>query len=238
MRPSLALLLLAAACSPRAVTPPSRTFVIDGPGAPPVGKSDVQLDAASISTLWGPELVGGNARLRQTVSPGVTMELDGGVLRVTNAGDGPARNAYTGRLGVLMHGLGGRLALGAGLGGGVSRAAGSWGAADVHGAIAGAHRYIRPILGGGFGYAAPFGNRTFDVREPDDKSPTTLRLPRNLIAQIDLGLELGPRDKAFLLGGTLSRFWLRDNSEVGDTGGYDHDDFFVALGIGARFTLD
>ena len=70
MRWSLPLVVWLGACTPIAVTPPSRTFALDSPSAPAPGRSDVQLDAAGIGEMWGPSLVGGNARLRHTVEPG------------------------------------------------------------------------------------------------------------------------------------------------------------------------
>jgi hypothetical protein len=225
-----------------AVTPPSRTFVMDSPSAPAVGSSDVQLDAAAISSgIWGTELVGGNARLRHTLEPGVSIEADTGVLHVTNSGEGGDRNGYTGRIGLLLHSDSRHWALGTGLGGGMSATAGNWGAADVHGVLSGAHRYVRPMLGVGLGYSAPFGDQTFAVHDPDndDNPDTTLQLPRNAIAQVHLGLELGRRDKAFILGISMLRFWLREDSVVSaTTAAAQLDQAFIALGVGLRFGLD
>lgn len=232
--------IVAAACTPRAVTPPSRTFVMDSPSAPPVGGVDLQLDAASIGALFGPELVGGNARLRNTIEPGVTVEADGGVLHVTNDGSGSDRNAYTGRVGVLLTSDSKHAAFGAGVGGGTSAAAGSWATADVHGVISGAHRYVRPILAGGVGYSTPLGNRTFVVHEPDDgPEGVRLQLPRNLFAAIHVGLELGPPERAFVLGASLVRFWLREDSVLTpDLNDHDRDDAYLAFGAGLRLALD
>ncbi len=233
--------VLVGACTPRAVTPPSRTFVMSSPSAPAVGGTDVQLDAATIGQLWGPELAGGNARLRHTIEPGVSLEADGGVLHVTNDGQGGDRNAYTGRLGVLLHSQSRHLAFGAGLGGGTSATAGSWGSADVHAVVSGAHRYIRPMLGVGAGYSAPFGNKTFVVQwndSTDGDSQRTLRLPRNLFAQLHLGVELGPPHAAFILGGSVLRFWLREDSVV-DRGGDapQLEDGYLAVGVGLRLAF-
>ena len=240
MRWLLSITVCLGACTPRAVTPPSRTFVMDSPSAPAAGHSDVQLDAASIGTMWGPELFGGNARLRHTVEPGVSVEADAGVLHVTNSGEGGDRNAYTGRLGVLLHAPSRHWAFGAGVGGGLSQTAGNWGSVDLHGVVSGAHRYVRPMLGGGLGYSAPFGDRTFVVREPDSsQTETTLHLPRNVIAQVNVGLELGPPDKALVLGFSMLRFWLREDSVVSATTESSHqDEVFGAFGIGLRLAVD
>jgi hypothetical protein len=239
MRSLWPVVVCAGACTPIAVTPPSRTFALDSPGAPAAGHSDVEVDAAAIGQLWGPELVDGNARLRHTVEPGVSVEADAGVLHVSNPGEGGDRNAYTGRLGVLLHSHDRHFAFGAGIGGGLSQTAGSWGSADVHGVVSGAHRYIRPILGGGFGYSAPFGHRTFAVREQDSKYETILRLPRNTIAQVQLGLELGPPDLAVVLGASMLHFWPREDSRVNATTDPDpRGESFAAVGIGLRIAVD
>lgn len=231
----------AGACAPRAVTPPSRTYVLDSPTAPDVGGTDVQLDAALVGEVFGPEAANGNARLRHTLEPGVSVEVDGGVLHVTNVGeatDPDDRNAYTGRLGVLLSSPSRHWAAGAGLGGGLSRTGGNWGAADIHGMVSGAHPVIRPMLAVGLGYSAPFGERTFMVQSPDKEAPgiVTLRLPRNAFAQLSVGVELGPRDRALIIGASFLRFWLFEDSVVSgpNPNGQQRDDAYLAFGIGVR----
>lgn len=228
-------LLLVVACTPRAVTPPSRTLVMQSPMMPAVGHQDVQLDASRIGTIWGPELVNGDARLRHVVAPNVALEADAGMLYLTNDGEGGDRSALTGRLGVLVADRTQRIAVGGGVGGGHSEVAGSWGTIDVGGVITGKHAYVRPTLGGTVGYAKPFGDRTFTVAEPDGTT-TTLTLPRNLFAQLNIGLELGPRDVAFLVGASVISFWLGESDRPG--GPVDDDDGFIAIGIGLRVLAD
>lgn len=212
---------------------------MDSPSAPAVGHSDVQLDAASIiGEMLGPRLVGGDARVRHTVEPGVALEADGGVLHVTNNGQGGDRNGYTGRLGVLLHSQDRHWGLGAGVGGGLSPTAGTWGAADVHGVVAGTNHYVRPMLGAGLGYSGPLGHHPFTVTLPGESPPgTTLQLPHNAIAQLHAGLELGPPDTAVILGLSLSRFWLREDSRVDNPSSHRQDNF-AALGIGLRIAID
>jgi hypothetical protein len=212
---------------------------MDSPTAPAPGGTDLQLDVARIGTIWGPELVGGNARVRHTLEPGVSVEVDGGVLHVTNPGEGGDRNAYTGRLGVLRHSESRHLALGAGVGGGVSQTAGNWGAVDVFAVLSGAHRYARPMVIGGLGYSAPFGDHTFVVHDPGEEGDTTLRLPRNAIAQVHVGIELGPRHSALVLGASMLRFWRFEDSVVNRTAGdFERDEVFLALGAGLRLALE
>jgi hypothetical protein len=234
MRPSALaafVFLLLPACSPIAVTPSSRTLVMSSAIEPVTGQ-DVQIDVARIGTLWGPELVGGNGRIRRTLQPGLVAEVDGGILHLTNDGSGGNRNAFTGRVGLVRH-LREGLAVGAGAGGGMSATAGTWGAIDVNGVFSGTHRYFRPVLGGAVGYSVPLEDKTFTVTE-EDGTRTTLQLPRNRFAQVNLGFEIGPRDTAFLIGGSLIKFWMDETSVVSDEDDYDHEMGFLALGVGLR----
>lgn len=242
----LALAAVAAttpACTPRAVTPPARTFAFDSATAPAAGGTDVQLDVARIGTVWGPELVGGNARLRQAVRPGVVVEGELGTLHLLNDGAGGSRNAYTGRAGVLLRPPEDqelRVALALGVGGGHAPAAGSWTTVDLGGVVSGSHRWFRPVVGADLGYSRPTGDRTFTVTEPDGDA-TTLRLPANLTARVTAGVELGRDDRALLLGVSMIRFLLAEDSVVTpapDAEAPADDDLYFALGVGARFALD
>ena len=237
MRPLLVLATATAACTPHAVTPGARTFVMDSPLAPEVGHHDAQIDIAGIGQLWGPELVNGNARLRRTVSPGVVLEGEAGILHVTNAGTGGDRNGYTGRVGVLLQSEDRRAALAIGAGGGTSLVAGSWGSADIGGMLTGKHAWIRPVLAADIGYSAPFGDQTFTVAE-EDGTQTTLRLPRNIIAKVSLGLELGDRAASMLIGVSMVRFYLSESSVVDSVAEDYEDDGYLAAGLGIRFALD
>jgi hypothetical protein len=240
------VLATAAACSPRAVTPPARTFALDSANAPQTGHSDVQMGVSRVGTIWGPELVNGETRVRHAVQPGVVLEADAGLLHVTNDGDGGNRNALTGRLGVMLrppewetHDL--RVALNLGLGGGHAPEAGNWGALDVGVLLAGSHRWVRPLVGAGGGFSRPFGEKTFVVTEHDeDRTQTTLQLPRNLTANVSAGVELGPTHRTVIIGATMTHFWLQESSIVGEMleDADENDDLFFALGAAARFSLD
>jgi len=187
--------------------------------------------------VFGPDLLGGNGRLRRSIEPGVAVEVDAGVLHVTNRGEGGDRNAYTGRLGVLLHSQDGHAAIGAGVGGGVSPTAGGWGSVDIHGVVSGANRYVRPLLGGSLGYSAPFGSQTFEV-SANDSSPVTLGLPRNSIGEIHVGLELGPPDAMLVLGAALMHFWLLEDSRVNlGSAPAPTGEGFAAVGAGLRFAI-
>jgi hypothetical protein len=244
MRPSVAVLALAAACSPRAVTPPGRTLHLDSPNAPAAGQSDAQLGVSRVGTIWGPELVGGEGRIRHAVSPGLVVEGEAGMLHLLNEGSGDSRNALTGRLGLLLrppeaedHGA--RVALMLGVGGGTSRAAGEWASFDANAAIAGTHRWIRPVVTVGGGISRPLGDTTFMVTETDG-TVTTLQLPRNLTAQASAGLELGPTHRTLVLGATMTHFWLQEDSILAPLPEEpeEESDVFFALGAAARFALD
>jgi len=217
---------------------------MDSPAAPAVGGFDVQLDAAVIASSGGPDLTGGDARLRRTVAPGLSVEADAGVLHVNNNGDSAGRNGYTGRLGVLVHSPDRHWAAGAGVGGGLSPTAGSWGSVDAHVVVSGASRNVRPLLGAGLGYSAPLGHHRFTVTAPCESSPVTLQLPHNTFAGVQAGIELGPPGRAVILGTSILHFWLSESSQVSEPsqvsghaarGG---DDQFFTLGIGLRVALD
>jgi hypothetical protein len=243
MRPLRSVLLLFAACSPIAVTPPARTLALDSPSSPARG-TDMQVDTARVGQLFGPELSVGGLRLRHSLQPGIVGEVDGNVLHVNNAGDGPNRTAYTGRLGMLLTSPGQHAAVGVGLGGGTSPAAGSWTSVDAGVLLGLRNRYVRPVLGGWVGYSAPLDHRTFTVS--DENTQTTLQLPHNVFAQANLGLELGPPECAVVIGMSVLEFWLREDSVVHDhaartTGSPSNDagdltQEFVAVGFGLRLS--
>lgn len=240
MRPPFVMILAlaVAACTPRAVTPPARTFVLDSPLTPEVGRDDAQLDVSHIGTIWGPEANSGNARLRHTVSPGVTVEGEAGLLHINNEGTGGDRNGYTGRVGLVLASADQHEALAVGVGAGTSAAAGAWGGVDLGGMLSGTHRLVRPVLEADLGFSGPFDStRRFEVAEPDG-DVTTLRLPRNITAKVSLGLELGDRATSVLVGASLVRFWLLENSVVGSTDTEYEDEAYLAIGAGLRFSVD
>lgn len=242
MPPSTALLFaVLAACTPRAVTPPSRTFALDTPLAPAAPGGDVQLDASRSGAVWGPELVTGGARYRQNVDDRQVVEADAAILHVTNSGHGARRNAYTGRVGTLLRSSGGGAALALGIGGGYAPAGGIWAAADLGGWLSGQGRLFRPIMGGHLGYSRPLGDRTFVVHEPDEEmTPTTLRLPNNAYLQSTLGLELGPREGCVVVGASVVYFRKGEPSVVDGPereAEEDRDDVFFSLGLGVRAAL-
>ncbi len=238
MRSSIPILLsVFAACTPRAISPPARTFVMDSP-ALETGHSDAQLDVAKIGTLWGPDLTNANGRLRRAISPTMIVEGEAGILHLNNEGRGGDRNAYTGRAGVIWRSEDQRTAAYAGLGGGTSRAAGQWAAADAGVMVTGRQKYVRPVFGADLGYSAPLDrSRTFQVQEPDGDI-TELRLPRNVIGKVQLGVEIGGPDASLLLGVAVIKFWRMETSVVSPTEEPEDDDAYVAAGIGVRFKID
>jgi hypothetical protein len=219
--------VLVTACTPRAVTPPARTFVPESPALP--ASSDVSLGGGigGSTDIFGASAMAYSGRARQTVEPGVALEGEAGVIAVDHA-PGTDGLGYTGRLGIIRS-FDPSLALTAGVGGGLSRTAGNWGSGDVGVVLGGTHPWVRPLLAISAGYAAPFGHRTFTA---DD---TTLQLPRNLFARVDLGLELGPRG-AFLLGISYVGFAELSPDVVGDSTQNPTQSYLV-IGAGARIPL-
>ncbi len=225
------------------MTPPSRTIALESAGAPDVGHDDVQIGVSRIGTIWGPELVAGDTRVRRAVTPGVVVEGEAGIMHLLNEGGGDNRNAITGRVGVLLRPpeyatqeL--RVALLLGLGGGHAPAAGNWGTFDIGAVLSGSHRWIRPLVGASAGMSRPFSDTTFMVTEANGDT-TTLQLPRNLTAQFTAGLELGHQDKALVLGATMTHFWLAEPRILApEPDSIEDRDVFFALGAAARFALD
>lgn len=201
------------------------------------GNGDLQVDVSKIGTMWGPNLTTGNARMRRAVNAQTIIEGEAGVLHVVNEGSGTDRNAYTGRVGAIWRSEEQRLAASAGIGGGTSQAAGSWGSFDLGAMVTGRGQHVRPVLGGDVGYSAAFDrSRTFTVREPDG-SATELRIPRNIIAKLSVGLEIGDQDASLLIGLALVKFYLLESSVVNDELATDND-VYVAAGFGIRLRID
>jgi hypothetical protein len=232
------LVPLVAACTPRAVTPPSRTFVMDTPRLT-TGHRDFQIDVAKIGTIWGPDLTGSNARLRAAVSDSTILEGEGGLLHVNNEGSGGDRNAYTGRLGAIWRSEDQRLSAGAGLGGGISKHAGGWAAGDVGVLATGKNPNIRPVIGASFGYSTPLDrSRTFTVADADGVD-TRLRLPRDLTLAVHVGIELGTEEVSLLAGLSMIKFIPLEDSVLDDgTDEIDEDETYLAAGLGVRFKID
>ena len=237
MRPFL--IPLVAACAPRASTPPARLVALDSPIAPAAHGTDVQADLGHVGTMWGPELVNGGSRLRHAVSSAVVVEGEAGVMRVLNAGEGGPRNAYSGRGGIMLRSSGETglsAALSAGLGGGYASVAGGWGSVDVGGALAGTHRWFRPVVAGDASYNRPFGDKRFVVVEPDG-TPSTLHLTQNVSVRGTLAVELGPTDRTVIVGLSVMRI-VADSSGVIPEYDTSPDEVFVAIGGGFRATID
>lgn len=203
----------------------------------------MQLGVARVGTIWGPELVNGDTRVRHALRDGVVLDAEAGLLHLTNEGNGDNRNAVTGRLGVMLRPpewetqeL--RVALTAGIGGGHAPAAGDWGAFDVGVMLAGSHRWVRPVVGAGGGISRPFGDTTFTVTEANGDA-TMLRLPKNLTANFAAGVELGPAARTVILGASLTHFWLQEGSVIAPVPEDEEDtDVYFAIGGAARFALD
>src|SRR5690349_16547139 len=102
MKAVLPVLAMCVACTPRAVSPQARTFVMESPAAPTAGHGDAQIDFAGAGTIWGPAVDAAGGTLRRTITDQVVVEGNAGLLHVTNDGEGGDRNAYTGRAAVML----------------------------------------------------------------------------------------------------------------------------------------
>ena len=240
------------ACTPSAYAPPARLTPLDTPSAPAAGGTDVQGEVGRLGTVFGPALVDGNFRARHALNDHVVVEGEAGMAAVTNAGTvvtpearstvpvahaSTSRDAYTGRGGVILQGVDGavRGALTAGLGGGYSPVAGGWTSLDVGGAFGGTHRWFRPWLAGDLGLNEPLGAHPFTVAYGDSEQ-TTLELTPNAIVRGTFGIELGPVDRAFILGLSVTRVIAESNGAFGadrSSGG----EGFVGIAAGFRARL-
>lgn len=237
--PILPVMLVAAGCSPRAVTPPARAYTLDSPIAPTEGHADVQADLAYIGSVYGPELANGSSRLRYAATSNIVVEAEAGFLHVANRGSGGSRGALTGRSGVMVRPVedsGLHASIGGGVGGGVSRAAGGWAALDLNAALAGTHRRLRPVVAADVGYATPVGPRDFVVMDPEG-AETTLRLPPNAIVRATVGVEIGAETRAVLIGVSVAKFYTRRHSVVSPIPSEREDTVYVAIGLGVRLEL-
>jgi hypothetical protein len=189
-------------------------------------EQDIQLDGNVTGEPMGPGITAGNVRYRRGVDDHLALTADVGMLKV-DGNNGLNPYAGTSRVGLQIAGdlIDDMTAtLFTGVGGGHAPTAGSWVAADTGVAIAGDHRYVRPVLLVA-GYAAqPVATKVFVV---DD---TRLRMPRTYGAQVLFGFDLGPRDRAVLLGLAFARLW----SVANDTQ-MALAESFLGLGGGFRF---
>jgi hypothetical protein len=259
---SVLVLAVVAACNPSAYAPPARFIALDSPTAPHARGTDVQAEIGRIGTMWGPDLAAGNLRARHAVSDSVVIEAETGMASVENEGtvvanDSAARtttsttvpvshvssdshDAFTGRAGAILQGTDGKIrgALSAGIGGGYSPVAGGWTSVDVGASAGSTHPWIRPWASGELGYNQPVGARQFAVQygDGDDTDQTTLEMTSNLMARGTLGLELGPIERAFVVGMSVMRVFADTNGVVG-TGQLAGDDVFIAVAAGFRAQL-
>lgn len=224
---SLLPLTLAIACTPTAFTPSARPLPLGTAQAPARGEHDVQLEGNASGEIFGPGILSGNVRYRRGVTDQVALTGDLGLLRVDN--EDATENPYAGmsRVGVHVHGPATDelvAAAFAGVGGGYAPAAGGWASGDIGGMFTGTHRYVRPTLLVEAYAAQPFATQAFAAAD------TMLRLPRTYGVQGVFGFDLGPRDRAFLIGLAVSQLWASANDLQEATSAQ-----FIGLGGGFRF---
>jgi hypothetical protein len=251
----LLALALIGACTPAAYAPPARMVTLDSPSAPRAHDTDLQTELGHVGTIWGPSLTSGNLRARHAVSDSVVIEGETGLSRVENEGTvvassertssgtvetrgSDSRNAYTGRAGVILQGVDGRVrgALTAGLGGGYSPVAGGWTSFDIGAGFGGTHRWIRPWWTGELGYNQPLSSRPFVVDYGDDEE-AVLALTSNLMARSTVGLELGPEDSAFVVGLSVIRIFADTNGALDANHAQSGGDAYMSIAAGLRVLL-
>lgn len=239
MRTSLyCSLALLAGCSVRAVTPAARALPLDTPTTPAVGAGDVQVDGSAVGFMMGAGTLNGGLRYRHRLAPTVSAEVDGGVIHVVESHGDVDPNGYTGRAGVLIQRADDsavRAVASLGVGGGYAPTAGSWATVDVGGMISGAHRLVRPFLGGDIVYANAIDHPTFRVGEGDDA--TDLQLPDTMHLRATAGVEFGTRDVSVLVGATLDGSYAMEQDQVGSNGDTFRD-VAVGLGLGLRVATE
>jgi hypothetical protein len=252
MRPvAFAAVTVLGACTPAAYAPPARLNPLDTPSGPGAGGTDVQGEVGRLGTVFGPSLVDGNVRVRHAITEHVIVEGETGMAAVTNPGEvvtssarsttTPAsartsRDGYTGRGGVILQGVDGavRGALTVGIGGGYSQVAGGWTSIDVGAGFGGTHRWVRPWFTGDVGMNQPVSPRPFTVAYGDSED-TTLEMTANAIVRGTLGLELGPIDRAFVVGLSVTKVIADSNGAFGADRSSGNDGFIgIAAGFRAR----
>jgi hypothetical protein len=254
MKPALLALTLLAACAPALYTPAARPFSLDTPTTPAVGHQDVQADVGHGSEIFGPDIFAGSGRLRHAVSEGVVVEGEAGVMRVLHDGTrSDGSSGYTGRGGVMLRSEEDgavRGALTAGLGGGYAPVAGGWGSVDVGLAAAGTNHWFRPLFGVEGMLNHPIGAKTFTVSfadgagvngAPPTPTMTTLRFTDNGMLRFTFGFEVGPPDRALLLGMSLTQIMAASDGVVSTTNtdppAKDRSPAFMSVSVAFRMSL-
>lgn len=189
---------------------------------------DVQLDGNTSGEALGPGVWAGNVRYRRGVDDNVAVTADVGMLRAhgeNNTNYSPY--AGTSRVGVQIAGDVNdemEATVFTGVGGGYAPAAGGWVAADTGFAVSGDNAHVRPVLLVDAYAAQPVASRVFTVDSTD------LRLPRTFGVQGLFGFDVGPRDRAVMIGFAVTQLWSKANDvqmALSET--------FFGLGAGFRF---
>ena len=122
--------LLLAACSQHVYAPPTQAFGIGPVTSLPSGGRSLDVEVASHSQLFDPDLASGAARYSESVGSRTDISVEGTAFSLASNGSSKADpNVYAGRLGV-RHSPGPDLAVFAGAGGGYAPAGGAFASAD------------------------------------------------------------------------------------------------------------
>lgn len=232
MRP-LILIVALVSCRPYALTPPARMMPMSPAQIPARSAWDAQLDGGLVTGAQdGPGIALGNLRYRRGVTDDVALVADAGYAAAFgSASTDLHQGAGMVRIGgqITQPSSIGDVAAFGGVGGGYAPAAGAWTSVDVGGALTGTHRFIRPFLVGDAFGSLPWATQVFECCGSGIDAHM-LRLPPTVGLQVSLGLEIGPRARAFVIG-LLGALMQGAATDVQDAKGQA----YLALGIGFRF---
>jgi hypothetical protein len=215
------------ACAPPGYTPAARMITLETATAPAAGQTDVQLDLAGASAVFGPEIMNADARVRHGLERWLAIDAEAGIIHADEDTQGYDPNALTGRVGVHVHAPDPdavRVALIAGVGGGRSAAVGGWVSGDLGGVVMTNTEFVRPFLG-----ADLFTNHPIDppmVGYQTSDGPASFRLHDTYGYRGTFGVELGPDDEALIVACSLADAYRDDG----------RDEAFFSVGLGVRWT--
>lgn len=215
---SVALAVVATACSQQVYSPPTQTLPLGPVAAPPAGRRALDLELSHHAQIFDPAVNSGAARVRVGVGGDAEASAEGMAAVVEETGASEASRWFAaGRAGVRINPGNPNVSLSAGLGGGYAPAGGPFAAADAGIALAIHNCILVPTVATSGFASAPLDPRPIDVTEGDDDMRKFDQPRRTLGAAVRVGLRLPLSRSACLAGGSapwlaagLSSVWLTD----------------------------